>query len=115
MTTPKQPEHLPKQIQEKIELLRNLETKLGHLPPSEWSVKDLSTRLNNPQHGFQSSQLEQQTELIFGDICDELSDLGMSSEQIADVINRHLSYEGGPSYCNAREVGESLGNSESRS
>ena len=103
---------IPKRIQEKIDLLRSIETRLGHLPPDEWSLKELSSRISDPHMSFQSSQLEQQTELLFGDICDELKDIGFTSAQIASAINSQLRYDGGPNYCNAAEVSESLGDTE---
>lgn len=96
----------------KILELRRLETLLGHLPPDEWSLKDLMKRTEDDrasQTGFHARQLEQQTELLFGDICDELSLAGLSAAQVAEVINTQLRYDGGPRYCCEEEVKEAQG------
>lgn len=96
-------------IQEKILRLKQLETKLGHLPPDEISIKELHERVLDPHFENHASQLQQQTELLFGDICDELLEAGLTPEQIADAINAELRYPGGPKYCNAVEVRDCLG------
>jgi hypothetical protein len=99
-------------VQAKIMELRRIETHLGHLPPDEWSLKDLVKRTAEEraaQSSLHARQLEQQTELLFGDICDELSLAGLTARQIADVINQQLRYEGGPRYCSEEEVKDVLG------
>jgi hypothetical protein len=96
-------------IQEKILRLKTLETKLGHLPPDEISIKELHERVLDPQFETHASQLQQQTELLFGDICDELLEAGLTPEQIADAVNAELRYPGGPKYCDALEVKDCLG------
>ena len=96
-------------IHEKILRLKTLETKLGHLPPDEISIKELHERVLDPQFETHASQLQQQTELLFGDICDELFEAGLTPEQIADAVNAELRYPGGPKYCDAREVKDCLG------
>jgi hypothetical protein len=96
-------------IQEKILRLKTLETKLGHLPPDEISIKELHERVLDPQFETHASQLQQQTELLFGDICDELFEAGLTPEQIADAVNAELRYPGGPKYCDALEVKDCLG------
>jgi hypothetical protein len=100
---------VPARIADKITKLKHLETRLGHLPPDEFSLRELHERVSDPQFEAHASQLEQQTELLFGDICDELYEAGFSAEQIADAINADLRYPGGPKYCNAAEVGSCLG------
>lgn len=101
---------LPERISAKLKSLRSLETQLGHLPPDEWSLKELSKRMENPQeHLFHARQAEEQTEMLFGDICDELLELGYAPSEIAEFINQALKFEGGPHYCNEREVRECLG------
>lgn len=106
---PKPMQRVPARIQDKISKLRALETRLGHLPPDEISLTELHKRVADPQFEFHASQLEQQTELLFGDICDELLEAGLSPEQICDVVNERLRYEGGPRYCNVAEVKDCLG------
>ena len=100
---------IPESLKKKIIELKRIETELGHLPPETWAVKELQRRTLDPDFPFHANQLEQQTELLFGDICDDLTEIGFSTEDIAQVINEHLQYQGGPKYCNALEVAESLG------
>ena len=108
-----QPAHIqakvPDAIRMKIEELKRLETELGHLPPETWAVSELQGRTVDPDFPFHAAQMEQQTELLFGDICDELSELGFDPAAIAGVINGTVQYAGGPKYCNETEVAESLG------
>jgi hypothetical protein len=99
---------IPTATQNKIVELRNLETALGHLPPSEFAVKDLHNRVNDPGFTFQANQMEQKTELLFSDICDDLTSMGFSAEQTATIVNSYLRYPGGPKYCNAEEVQTAL-------
>jgi hypothetical protein len=105
------PHKIPQGIQQKIEELKTLETELGHLPPETWAVNKLQKRVD-PDFPFQAAQMEQQTELLFGDICDDLSEIGLQPQQIADVVNATVNYPGGPKYCNVTEVRESLGLTE---
>ncbi len=100
-----------KRVQEKIATLRKLETQLGHLPPDEWALKELSKRSNSSEYAAHSKQLEQQTETLFGEICEDLSAAGFSPTAIAETINADLKYEGGPRYCDETEVKECLENS----
>lgn len=100
---------IPESVKAKIEELKRLETELGHLPPETWAIKELQRRTLDPDFPFHAAQMEQQTELLFGDVCDELSELGLSPSEIANVINSTVQYPGGPKYCNELEVAESLG------
>ena len=100
---------LPSHIKDKMTELRRIETELGHLPPETWAVNELQRRVADPEFAFHSNQMEQQTELLFGDICDELSEIGYSPDEIAGAINQVLQYPGGPRYCSSAEVSESLG------
>jgi hypothetical protein len=100
---------VPARIADKILRLKGLETRLGHLPPDEISIKELHERISDPQFETHANQLEQQTELLFGDICDELLESGFTPSQIADAVNVQLLYKGGPKYCNEAEVRECLG------
>jgi hypothetical protein len=105
MTTPP----IPASVQAKIDELKRLETELGHLPPETWAIKELQRRTLDPDFPFHAAQMEQQTELLFGDICDELAELGLEPMAIADVVNGTVHYPGGPRYCDVSEVAESLG------
>jgi hypothetical protein len=105
---PKETPKVPESVQQKIEELKTLETELGHLPPETWAIDKLQKRVD-PDFPFHAAQMEQQTELLFGDICDDLSELGVTPDQIADIINAKVHYAGGPKYCNVSEVLESLG------
>lgn len=100
---------VPEGLKKKIFELKRIETELGHLPPESWAINELQRRTLDPDFPFHANQLEQQTELLFGDICDDLAELTFSPEQIADIINESLQYPGGPKYCNELEVQESLG------
>ena len=100
---------VPQYIIDKILLLKNLEHILGHLPTEVFEVKDLKEKVDSQTSAFQSSQQEQQTELLFGDICDELQALEKSPQDISEIINHYLFYTGGPKYCNEQEVKEVLG------
>jgi phage terminase Nu1 subunit (DNA packaging protein) len=103
---------LPKTVLENLFRLKEIETALGHLPAEELNLKEVSARVELAASKAQSgkySMMEKQTELVFGDICDELHSLGKSFEEIANVINAVVKYEGGPKYCNAKEVSEALG------
>jgi hypothetical protein len=100
---------VPLAIRQKIEELKRLETELGHLPPETWAVKELQRRTSDPDFPFHAAQMEQQTELIFGDVCDELSEIGFAPARIAEIINEIVQYPGGPKYCSTAEVSESLG------
>jgi hypothetical protein len=95
---------IPTTTRNKIVELRNLETALGHLPPNEFAIKDLHNRVNDPDFTFQANQMEQKTELLFSDICDDLTSMDFSAEQTAEIINSYLRFAGGPKYCNADEV-----------
>ena len=99
---------IPESIQKKIDELKTLETELGHLPPEEWAINKLQRRVD-PDFPFHAAQMEQQTELLFGDICDDLAEIGHSPGNISDIINAHVHYPGGPKYCSEGEVRESLG------
>jgi len=100
---------IPEGVKAKVEDLKRLETELGHLPPEQWAINELQRRTLDPDFPFHAAQMEQQTELLFGDICDELAEIGFDPAAIADVINGTVQYPGGPKYCNETEVAESLG------
>lgn len=105
MTTPQVPPAILKKIRELFEL----ETQLGHLPPAQWDLQQLSEVSQATDKTFVRTQAEQQTELIFGDICDDLFEAGFSPEAIAQTINSIIQYPGGPMYCSVAEVADSLG------
>ena len=53
--------------------------------------------------------MENQTETLFSEICEELLNHNFTYSEIVKEINAQLCYVGGPKYCNEEEVIESLG------
>lgn len=100
---------LPSGIKQKLKKLHRVETELGHLPPEMWAVNELQRRVADPEFAFFASQNEQMSELLFNEICGELKESNFTETEIAAAINEVLQYPGGPAYCNAAEVAESLG------
>ncbi|MEY3902635.1 MAG: hypothetical protein RL189_1941 [Pseudomonadota bacterium] len=100
---------VPDSIHAKTLELREIETRLGHLPAETWAVSDLHKRYSDPAQLSHTSFLEQRTELLFREIAGELHDLGWSLGEIAQAINAVVCYSGGPKYCNEQEVAEVLG------
>lgn len=100
---------VPESIHIKILELKELETRLGHLPTESFAVSDLQKRYTDPSQMNHSSQMEQRTQALFRDISGELHDCGWLPTEIAEAINQIVRYEGGPKYCNADEVTEVLG------
>ncbi|KAB8031852.1 hypothetical protein [Fluviispira multicolorata] len=100
---------IPENIQRKISELKQIETKLGHLPPEDWKVGELFNRIDNPEYYQSFVQMEKKTELLFSEICEDLVVRNFSHAEIAHAINSELFYEGGPKYCNVKEVLEALG------
>ena len=99
---------VPAAIQTKIELLKQIETDLGLLPPDNLSVNDLHKRTMDPQYRETRSVLQAKTEVLFAEICEDMDERGFSSGDIAAAVNAVLKYEGGPRYCSAEEVEEAL-------
>lgn len=89
--------------------LREIETRLGHLPAETWAVSDLHKRFSDPTQLSHTSFLEQRTEQLFREIAGELHDMGWSTAEIALAINAVVCYSGGPKYCNEQEVAEVIG------
>lgn len=100
---------VPESIHAKTIELKEIETRLGHLPAETWAVSELHKRFSDPGQLAHSSFLEQRTELLFREIVGELHDLGWSLGEIAQAVNTTVSYVGGPKYCNEDEVAEVLG------
>ena len=98
---------IPSGIVENLKELRALETSLGNIPKEDWFLKDLE-RIALSSDKRELSQAEHDTETIFEDICLELSELGVESAEIADIINSYMKFEGGLAYCNTAEVEEAL-------
>lgn len=97
---------VPESIHYKILELKELETRLGHLPTETFAVSDLHKRFTDPSQLSHSSFMEQRTELLFREISGELHDCGWSLSEIAQAINSIVCYAGGPKYCNEEEVAE---------
>jgi hypothetical protein len=103
---------LPRSLVENLFRLKEIETVLGNIPPEEINLKEIAGKIDQlsiKNEVGKFAQLESQTELVFGDICDELSALGKSPIEIAKIINSVVKYEGGPKYCNEKEVADILG------
>jgi len=100
---------VPEAVHGKILELRDIETRLGHLPVETFAVSDLHKRFTDPSQMNHVSFMEQRTEVLFREISGELHDCGWSLSEIAQAINTLLSYSGGPKYCNEDEVAEVLG------
>ena len=100
---------VPEAIHHKTLELREIETRLGHLPAETWAVTDLHKRFADPDQLAHSSLLEQRTETLFREIAGELHDLGWTPSEIVQAINTTVCYAGGPRYCNEEEVAEVLG------
>lgn len=100
---------VPDAIHAKTIELKEIETRLGHLPAESWAVSDLHKRFSDPSQLAHTSFLEQRTETLFREICGELHDLGWTLSEIAQAVNATVCYAGGPKYCNAEEVAEVLG------
>lgn len=100
---------IPKNVKNKILDLKAIETKLGHLPPENWSVGDLFARLENNNYQQSINQMEKQTEILFSEICEDLLNHKFIYSEIVQAINENLCYTGGPKYCNEDEVMEALG------
>ncbi|MEN9808817.1 MAG: hypothetical protein RLZZ488_384 [Pseudomonadota bacterium] len=100
---------VPESIHEKTLELREVETRLGHLPAETWAVSDLHKRFSDPTQLSHTSFLEQRTDQLFREIAGELHDLGWTLAEIVQAINSVVCYSGGPKYCNEQEVAEVLG------
>lgn len=100
---------VPENIKNKILELKAIETKLGHLPPENWTVGELFSRIENSDYHHSIVQMEKQTEIIFNEICEELFRFNFEYSDIVKEINSVLCYVGGPKYCNEAEVMEALG------
>jgi hypothetical protein len=100
---------VPESIHQKTLELKEIETRLGHLPAETWAVSDLHKRFTDPEHLSHSSVMEQRTETLFREIAGELHDLGWTPSEIVKAINLTICYAGGPRYCNEEEVSEVIG------
>ncbi|MEN9826867.1 MAG: hypothetical protein RI953_2612 [Pseudomonadota bacterium] len=100
---------VPESIHIKTLELREIETRLGHLPAETFAVSDLHKRYSDPSQLSHVSMLEQRTETLFREITGELHDLGWTLSEIVQAINSTVCYAGGPKYCNEEEVAEVLG------
>lgn len=99
---------IPAPILTKIELLKQLETDLGVLPPENLTVTELHKKTMDPQYRETRTTLQNRTETLFAEICEDLDERGFSAEDIAAAVNSVLKYEGGPRYCSSEEVEEAL-------
>jgi len=98
---------VPPEIHEKILKLKRLEVELGHLPPDAWTLDKLQS-VAWEDDTAESLQKEHETDVLFGEICKELSAVHFNAEAIAQAINGELYFEGVPKYCNGEEVSEAL-------
>ncbi len=109
MVKQKEIKQVPENIKNKILDLKAVETKLGHLPPDNWTVGELFSRLDDKGYQQSASQMEKQTEILFAQICEELVNHKFTYSEIVQEVNSQLCYVGGPKYCNEEEVKEALG------
>lgn len=100
---------VPESVHSKILELREIETRLGHLPTETFAVSDLHKRYNDPSQLGHTTLMEQRTETLFREIAGDLTDCGWSHSEISQAINQVVRYEGGPKYCSEEEVSEVLG------
>ena len=100
---------VPENIKNKILDLKAIEIKLGHLPPENWTVGELYSRLEDKNYPQSASQMQKQTEVLFAEICEELVNHKFTYSEIVQEINSQLCYISGPKYCNEDEVKEALG------
>ncbi|MBM3381427.1 MAG: hypothetical protein FJY29_03205 [Betaproteobacteria bacterium] len=100
---------VPESVHAKILELREIETRLGHLPTETFAVTDLHKRFTDPSQMSHVSFMEQRTETLFREIAGELHDCGWALPEIVQAINIIVCYAGGPKYCNEDEVAEVLG------
>lgn len=100
---------VPDAVHAKILELRDIETRLGHLPAETFAVSDLHKRFTDPAQMSHASFLEQRTETLFREIAGDLHDCGWALHEIVQAINSIVCYAGGPKYCNEDEVAEVLG------
>lgn len=107
--SPKSAKAVPQAIKNKIIELRDIEITLGHLPPESWTLNALQERVDSEKFKHSSVQLAAQTETLFSEICEELTEVNFKPADIANIINADLCYTGGPRYCNESEVREALG------
>ncbi len=105
----------PSWANEMILQLRALEVKLNNIPDSpNWSnfesIEALYKKINErDQHLNNEIFLDEgMTEKMFATISKKLSAEGFSVEDIVSFINKRIGYKGGPAYCNAAEVIESI-------
>lgn len=100
---------VPESVHSKILELREIETRLGHLPTETFAVSDLHKRYHDPSQLGHTTLMEQRTETLFREIAGDLTDCGWSHSEISQAINQVVRYEGGPKYCSEEEVSEVLG------
>ena len=100
---------VPEKIKNKIHELKKLETLLGHLPSEVWKVDELQKRIVDPSHQHSVVQMDVRTEILFAEICDDLSAHHFNHEEIATAINDELCHSLKIKYCNSIEVKEALG------
>jgi hypothetical protein len=109
MVKQKEIKTVPENIKNKILDLKAIETNLGHLPPENWTLGELYSRLEDKNYHQSASQMEKQTEILFAEICEELLNHNFTYLEIVQEINSQLCYVNGPKYCNEEEVMEVLG------
>lgn len=100
---------VPEFVHTKILELKEIETRLGHLPTETFAVSDLHKRYTDPSQLSHATLMEQRTETLFREIAGDLSDCGWTHAEISEAINQVVRYDGGPRYCSEDEVSEVLG------
>ena len=95
----------PDWAKEQIAQLREVEIYLGNIPKAlEWKSSHLNDIAKRSLSKEYSSINEQTSELVFAKIVKSLRHEGFSTAEIEQFINRRISFEGGPKYCDSSEI-----------
>ena len=85
--------------------LKQIEIQNGHLSEDEkWHTTDVEKLASS----LDPQDLGQDSEALFADIARKMHASGMNSQQIADIINQHMTPDKKLKYCNAEEVNDCL-------
>lgn len=107
--TPKIQDQCPDWADSKIMNLRQVEIFLGNIPKTaNWKSDHLNKISGEEVRSNYPGLSDATADMLFSQISRQLSSEGYSHDQIATFVNSRISYEGGPSYCSAKEVSEAI-------